>query len=98
MEKSIKLKKTHPTQATYPSKDSYILKAILLFWISSLICSCTLINLKKEVTTIFCFLGLMQGEYELTIKAEDNEIYIEKHSVVPGKFGNFQVAELKPLG
>lgn len=53
MKKSIKFQKTNSTQSTFPSKAMYILKTILLFLLSSLIFSCTLINLKKEVKTIF---------------------------------------------
>jgi hypothetical protein len=45
----------------------------------------------------FCFLGLAEGEYELTIRAKGHETYTGKYEVVPGKLSKSRVIELKPL-
>ena len=45
----------------------------------------------------FCFFGLAEGEYELSIEAEGYEVYTAKQRVVPGKLVGYLVDELTPL-
>jgi hypothetical protein len=47
--------------------------------------------------TTFSFVGLPEGEYELSIRAPGFQPYVAWHRVVPGAYGHFKPIALTPL-
>jgi hypothetical protein len=45
----------------------------------------------------FSFVGLPEGEYELSIRAQGYQPYVARHRVVPGAYGHFKPVALSPL-
>ncbi|HEX9184967.1 MAG TPA: alpha/beta hydrolase [Burkholderiales bacterium] len=45
----------------------------------------------------FSFVGLPEGEYELSIRAQGFQPYVGRHRVLPGAYGSFKPVTLSPL-